>query len=70
MVRGPIAMRVIVSCGSVSRMRRISRCEGEDEGLKKRDVVDVGGFNRGCGRGEKSTGRRGVEEMFPSFPGA
>ena len=42
-VRGPIAMRVIVSAGSVSRIRRISRYDGEDEGVKRFDEGDVEG---------------------------
>lgn len=42
-VRGPMAMRVIVSAGSVLRMRRISRCEGKEEGVNKLWWFEVGG---------------------------
>ncbi len=38
-----MAMMVIVSEGSVSRMRRISRCEGEEEGVNKLWWFEVGG---------------------------
>lgn len=41
-VSGPMAMRVMVSGGSVSRMRRISRWDGEEEGMKRLWVVDGG----------------------------
>lgn len=37
---GPIAIRVIVSGGSVSRMRRISRWEAEEDGVKRWPAVD------------------------------
>ena len=39
-VRGPMAMRVIVSGGFESRIERISRCEDAEEGVK-RSVCEV-----------------------------
>lgn len=38
-----MAISVMVSGGSVSRIRRISRCEGDDDGVKRREVLDVEG---------------------------
>lgn len=40
-VRGPMAISVMVSGGSWSRMRRISRWEGEEEGVKSGDDAEV-----------------------------
>lgn len=40
-VRGPMAMRVMVWGGSRSRMLRISRWAGEEEGVKRGEVGEV-----------------------------